>query len=124
MPKTFYTDRDIQDLFTQGVTSLVVNDDVVVTDLGRERAMKLGFELIREAEKAGPPSAPVRPYITKQPSPTGSVAMSAKQQTPTNTKADLEKRVFDAVVAKVGGSVDPKLLETIIKRVLRSVGGD
>ena len=30
--------------------SLVVDDDVVVTDLGREQAMKLGFELIREVD--------------------------------------------------------------------------
>ena len=123
MPKTFYTERDIQDMFAQGITSLVVNDDVVVTDLGRERAMKLGFDLIREADKDNPQSAPVRPYITKQPSPTGSVAMSAKKSAPTTNKSDLEKRIYDAVVAKVGNSVDPKLLETIIKRVLHNVGG-
>ena len=123
MPKTFYTERDIQDLFAKGVTSLVVNDDVVVTDLGRERAMKLGFDLVRAADKDNPQSAPVRPYITKQPSPSGSVAMSAKRTTPTTNKSDLEKRVYDAVVAKVGNSVDSKLLETIIKRVLHSVGG-
>ena len=70
MPKTFYTERDIQDLFQSGVTSLVVNDDVVVTDLGRERALKLGFELVREHDQ--PPSAPIRPYITDKPSPSAS----------------------------------------------------
>ena len=123
MPKTFYTERDIQDMFAQGITSLVVNDDVVVTDLGRERAMKLGFDLIRAADKAEPPSAPVRPYITKQPSPTGSVALRAKKPVQSNNKTDLEKRVYDAVAAKVGNSVDPKLLQTIIQRVLRNVGG-
>ena len=123
MPKTFYTERDIQDMFAQGITSLVVNDEVVVTDLGRERAMKLGFDLIRAAEKDTPQSAPVRPYITKQPSPTGSVALNAKKPAPAASKSDLEKRVYDAVVAKVGNTVDPKLLQTIIQRVLRNVGG-
>jgi hypothetical protein len=102
---------------------LVVNDNVVVTDLGRERAMKLGFDLVREADKDNPQSAPVRPYITKQPSPSGSVALNARKPAAAPNKNDLEKRVYDAVVAKVGNSVDPKLLQTIIKRVLRSVGG-
>ncbi len=72
MPKIFYTERDIEDLFNSGVTSLVVNDDVVVTDLGRERAMKLGFDLVREFDQ--PPSAPVRPYITEKRSPSAATA--------------------------------------------------
>ena len=42
MPKIFYTERDIEDLYRSGVATLVVNDDVVVTDLAREKARKLG----------------------------------------------------------------------------------
>ena len=34
----------------------------------------------------------------------------------------LEEKVTKAVMAKVGDDVDGKLLETIIKRVLKSVG--
>ena len=67
MPKTFYTERDIEDLYNSGVKSLVVDDTVVVTDLGREKAMKLGFELIREFDQ--PQDAPIRPYITEKRSP-------------------------------------------------------
>ena len=51
MAKIFYTDRDIEDLNNSGVSSLIVNDEVVVTDLAREKAMKLGFELIREEDQ-------------------------------------------------------------------------
>ena len=119
MPKTFYTDRDIQDLYERGVTSLVVTDDVVVTDLGRERAMKLGFELVREVDQ--PQSAPMRPYITKQTSPVAASAQSGQPQT-SASRDDLEKRVHQAVMARLGDSVDPKLLETIISRVLKSIG--
>jgi hypothetical protein len=128
MPKVFYTERDIEDLHNRGVTSLVVNDDVVVTDLGRERALKLGFELVREFDQ--PPSAPVRPYITEKRSP--SAATSAAAIPPASQPAaarlappppDLEKRVFDAVLAKLGDSVDPQLLQVIIRRVVRSIGG-
>jgi len=119
MPKTFYTDRDIQDLFERGVTSLVVNDDIVVTDLGRERAMKLGFELVREHDQ--PPAAPIRPYITKMTSPSATSAQPS-QLPKTPSQDDLEKRVHQAVMARLGDSVDPKLLETIISRVLKSIG--
>ena len=119
MPKTFYTDRDIQDLYDRGVTSLAVNDDVVVTDLGRERALKLGFELVREHDQ--PPAAPIRPYITKMTSPSASAGQpSQPKQIP--SEEELQKRVYQAVMARLGDSVDPKLLETIISRVLKSIG--
>jgi hypothetical protein len=67
MPKTFYTERDIEDLVKQGVKSLIVDDDVVLTDLAYEKARRLGLELLRERDQ--PPAAPVRPYIAKIPSP-------------------------------------------------------
>ena len=41
MAKTFYTELDIELLFKQGVTSLVVNEDVVLTELAREKAERL-----------------------------------------------------------------------------------
>ena len=58
MPKTFYTERDIQNLVARGITSLEISDDVVVTDLGREAAMKLGMDLVRQGEQSAAPSAP------------------------------------------------------------------
>ena len=73
MPKIFYTDRDIEDLYHSGVTTLVVNDDVVVTDIGREKARKLGVELLREHDQ--PSSAPIRPYITEKPSPSAAPSL-------------------------------------------------
>lgn len=130
MPKTFYTERDIVDLFQSGVTSLVVNDDVVVTDLGREKALKLGFDLVREHDQ--PPSAPVRPYITEKISPSAAppaagIAPKAAQITPPKpaqpaSAADLETRVFEAVKAKLGSDVDAQLLKVIIKRVIQNIG--
>ncbi len=49
MAKTFYTERDIEDMHARGVTSIEVHDDVVLTDLARERALKLGVRLQRAA---------------------------------------------------------------------------
>lgn len=76
MPKTFYTERDIEDLAKRGVISLVQDDDIVLTDLARDKALRLGIELLREQER--PPSAPERPYITKLVSPSALEAGEAK----------------------------------------------
>ena len=119
MAKTFYTDRDIQDLYQRGVTSLVVSDEIVVTDLAREKAMKLGFELVREHDQ--PQDAPIRPYITKQTSPSAMAAQPSGPPQKGSSKQDLQERVQKAVIARLGDSVDPKLLGTIVSRVLKSV---
>jgi hypothetical protein len=132
MPKTFYTERDIEDLVKQGVKSLIVDDDVVLTDLAYEKARRLGLELLRERDQ--PPAAPVRPYIAKIPSPaatrTGKSAVSTLPSTPlaipvpsqsAAREDDLQQRVYKAVQARLGGSVDAKLLETIVQRVVKSI---
>lgn len=116
MPKTFYTERDIEDLARQGVTAIEVDDDVVITDLGRDKALKLGLQLVREHDK--PPAAPERPYIAKQ-SPSSA---PASRTAPASTRStDLHQRVRDAVIARLGDSVDQKLLDTIIGRVLQNI---
>ena len=121
MPKIFYTERDIEDLYHSGVTTLVVNDDVVVTDSGREKARKLGLELLKENDQ--PSSAPIRPYITEKKSPSAAPSLPQAPLAPPPTQAAMEDRVLNSVKDQVGGTVDPNLLKTIIQRVLKSVGG-
>ena len=128
MPKTFYTERDIDDLVRQGVKSLIVDDDVVLTDLAYEKARKLGLELLRADDQ--PPAAPVRPYIAKLPSPSASGTAKATVSAPTipptpgehvPSSDDLHQRVYKAALARLGDSVDPKLLDVIVRRVLNSI---
>jgi hypothetical protein len=114
MPKTFYTEQDIEGLHRQGVTSLVVNADVVLTELAREKAERLGVRLVQEHDT--PPSAPVRPYIA--PPPPAAAAKKAEA----GGRSDLRRKVREAVLARLGDEVDPQLLETIISRVLDNVG--
>ncbi len=114
MAKTFYTERDIEDLARQGVRSLTVTDDVVLTELAVERAERLGVKLVRQHDT--PPSAPVRPYIAAQPKPAAAAAG------PAQPKEDIYRRVREAVVARLGSEVDPTLLDSIIRRVLDNVG--
>jgi hypothetical protein len=116
MTKTFYTERDIEDLARRGVMTLVVNSDIVLTELAREKAERLGVKLAREPMT--PPSAPVRPYLSPE-SP--SASENPKPAKPAAGKADLQQRVRAAVVARLGSEVDPALLDTIIRRVLESV---
>jgi hypothetical protein len=130
MAKSFYTERDIVDLIRQGVRSLIVDDDVVLTDLAYEKARGLGMELLRQDDQ--PPGAPVRPYIAKLASPSASVTSdigTPKSSTPAQlqsipvpaAKDDLQQRVYQAALARLGDSVDPTLLEIIVQRVLKSV---
>ena len=95
MAKVFYTERDIEDLHARGVTSLDVHDDVVLTDLARERALKLGVRLLR-----------VQPGA----------------HTADRADAALFHRVKAAVLARLGDqAVDPALLDAVIARVLASL---
>jgi hypothetical protein len=96
MAKVFYTERDIEDLYARGVTSIEVHDDVVLTDLARERALKLGVRLVRT-----------------QPG----VHVEARDD------AALFHRVRAGVLARLGDqAVDPALLDAVITRVLASLG--
>ena len=148
MPKTFYTERDIEDLAKRGVISLLEDDDVVLTDIARDKAMRLGIEIVHEIDK--PSSAPERPYIAKISSPsavqagsdegsrspvgperpyiTKITSPSAASSEDETSKAggsgggELYDNVRAEVIARLGDAVDPQLLDTIIRRVLQNVG--
>jgi len=133
MPKEFYTEKDIEDLVKRGIFSLEVNDNVVLTDLAYEKAMKLGMRLVRDRPD-NPPSAPVRPYITQKRStsaiePAAGQSLSAPAPagpqvvpTPQADGVELQQRIREAVIARLGSQVDAKLLDVIITRVLQSTG--
>jgi hypothetical protein len=95
MAKVFYTERDIEDLSARGVTALDVSDDVVLTDLARERALKLGVKLNRVKPGAHPED---------------------------HDDVILIHRIKAAVLARLGDErVDPALLDAVIRRVLAAL---
>jgi len=118
MPKQFYTERDIEDMVARGQMSLVVNDDVVLTDLAFEKANRLNFKFIQTHQK--PPAAPVRPYMSEEVVQKSSPEAEQKANAPGDEA--LRERIRKAVKAKLGDQIDPVLLETIITRVLNNVG--
>jgi hypothetical protein len=117
MPKKFYTERDIEDLFASGVLSLEVSEKVVLTELAYEKARQLGIRL--GSDLLPPPSAPIRPYLSKVAKPIESQA--AVDPSNTNLNELLRQRVRESVAARLGNQVDPVLLDTIIMRILSSI---
>ena len=135
MPKEFYTEKDIEDLYKSGVRSLQVTQNVVLTELAYEKAKRLDLQLIT-AHADNPPAAPVRPYLSEpqmQPAPRSTpiaapVAPAVVHTQPALTPAlsqrenEVEKRIRAAVIARLGNQVDSKLLDSIIHRVVKGVG--
>jgi hypothetical protein len=119
MAKTFYTERDIEELARQGIRSLAVSDMVVLTELAAEKARNLGINLVREHDT--PPSAPIRPYLAAAPAQASSSPSSSGRPNE-QSKDELRQRVHAAVVARLGNELDPALLDTIIRRVLDNIG--
>lgn len=131
MPKEFYTEKDIEDLFNRGIKSLQITENVVLTELAYEKAKRLDFQLITDRAE-NPPAAPVRPYLSEPPTrqtahtkPTvaavSAIATAQPAPTPPNT-GDVEKRIRSAVIARLGNQVDAKLLDNIIHRVVKGIG--
>ncbi len=124
MAKTFYTEHEIEDLFKSGITRLDINDDVVLTGLAYEKAVKLGMQLVKE------PEIPVKkPFLTDHSaSPAAQYTGSPLRQTAEHhgqcphcaqsKPADLHARIKAAVVAKLGTGIDQAMLDSIISRIL------
>ncbi len=128
MPKQFYTEKDIEDLFHSGNKSLQIGDDIVLTELAYEKAKSLGFQLLSDAVDH-PPAAPVRPYLSDGASPVQAKPMIAAvppavappQQIQPRV-LPIEQRIRSAVIAKLGDQVDGRLLNNIIHHVVKGIG--
>lgn len=62
MAKIILTDEDIENIAAQGKTSLVIEENMLLTDLAYEKAKRLGIELLI-VDLHDFPSAPVHPYL-------------------------------------------------------------
>ncbi|HEX5839915.1 MAG TPA: hypothetical protein VFY26_18915 [Anaerolineales bacterium] len=110
MPKIFYTERDIDDLKARGITSIDLTDNVVMTDLALERAMRYEMKVNRVEH-----SAPKATY-----SPSVNTYAAYQRETPRASASDVElkQKIKSAVLARLDGQVDDALLDAVIARVL------
>ena len=113
MAKIFYTERDIDDMKARGLTSIDVTDNVVLTDLALERAMKYEMKINRRDQSA--------PKATYSPSVNTYAAYPREAPRESASDAELKQRIKSAVLAKLDGQVDSTLLDAVITRVLNGM---
>ncbi len=118
MAKTFYTERDVEDLFRQGVMTITLTDDVIMTDLAYEKARRLEMR-IAQAEET-PPAAPIRPYLNTPAQ--SAVASTTCKCAEASRVAEIKAKVHETVKARLGNSVDEAMLDAVIERVAKDVG--
>ena len=110
MAKIFYTERDIDDLKARGIDSIDVTDNVVMTDLAVERAMKHGMKINRRELSS--------PQATYSPSVNTYAAYPREAPRASALDSELKQKIKSAVLAKLNGQVDERLLDAVITRVL------
>jgi hypothetical protein len=109
MSRTFYTERDIEDLARRGIQVLEVDDSVYITDLARERMDQLGIKR-RAAPSHSPAAAPGGATSLGPPTPGGTLSDTEKQ-------AVIDK-VKSGVIARLGSGVDATMIDALVRRVV------
>jgi len=112
MAKIFYTERDIDEMQSKGLTSIELKDNVVMTDLALERAMKYNMKISR-AESTPAPKATYSPSVN--------LAVSSVHEMAKSSDDELKAKVKSLVIAKLDGQVDAGLLDAVITRVLAGI---
>jgi hypothetical protein len=112
MAKIFYTERDIDDMKARGMTSIDVTENVVMTDLALERAMRYEMKINRMELSA--PKATYSPSVNL----TASTVHTTVTRNSDHADEELRQRIKTAVLAKLDGQVDSALLDAVITRVL------
>ncbi len=98
MGKKFLTAREIDEHADRGVKEIEIDDTIVVTDIGQERARDRGVRLVR-VQKA---------------------SVSADQLTTrAQLSQDIKMQVRSAVIARLGAT--PENLDAIINKVIGEI---
>ncbi len=112
--KTFYTERDIEDLHVQGVKEIEIDDDVILTDLAMDKAISLGIKLKRVDVRTAPPPANGMPRLA--------LAPKMPFSSPPAPTDNLTATIKTAVIARLGTHQYDDLLDAIIPIVLKRLG--
>ena len=98
MGKCFLTAREIDEHADRGLKELEIDDQIVVTDIGKERARERGLKLVRVSKATLPTS-----HLSNQ----------------TENHGEIHQRVRSAVIANLGGT--PENLDVVIQKVLKGL---
>jgi len=114
--KTFFTVRDIEDMHAAGTTEILTHDDVVLTDVAREKAIALGMRL---TPVDNPPARQETGHRGKGGPPAPSPAAAAASPSSTD---DATARIKAAVIARLGTHKYDDLLDAVIAQVMNRLG--
>ncbi len=122
--KTFYTERDIEDLHAGGKTEVEISDDVILTHVAVERARSLGVKLVKakmptaaSPERSKTP-IPKRTSLSKPPK-SGSKGEAVSAQAGLKTEHTIND-IKTQVIKRLGTQEYNDLLDRIIPLVLSS----
>jgi hypothetical protein len=131
--KQFYTVRDIEDMHAAGVVDIETHDDVVLTDVAREKAIALGMRLNPvEPSKDGTPDSVMPRMADMAQTKTMPATVDAMPRTPDSLSSapalpqkksgaasvDRVIKIKAAVVARLGTDKYNDLLDKIIPQVM------
>ena len=120
--KTFYTERDITDMHANGVTAIEIDDDVVLTDLARDKAIALGMQMKLVDKRSGQPNSLPRLAVAAQmqlpPAVVGPASPLPASSAPPAAEPNLVAQIKSAVIAKLGTTAHNDLLDQVIPQVL------
>jgi len=131
--KQFYTVRDIEDMHAAGVVEIEIHDDVVLTDVAREKAIALGMHLIpveqTNNDHQGPPMPRMAVAAQTKNTPANGGSLPKTPATPSASPSlpranngaaptDMVMKIKAAVVARLGTDKYNDLLDKIIPQVM------
>lgn len=129
--KIFYTVRDIEDMHAAGVVQIDIHDDVVLTDVAREKAVALGMAFhpvesaLARTGSASPgtvafqsTAAPADGSRRLPPSLMPPVSPSFSHTHDSAAAAERVMKIKDAVAARLGSDKYNDLLDKIIPQVM------
>jgi hypothetical protein len=124
--KTFYTERDITDMHASGVTTIEIDNDVVLTDLARDKAIALGMQMKLVDKRSGQPNSlprlAVAPQMQLPPAVVGPASPLPTSSAPAVADRDLVAQIKSAVIAQLGTTAHNDLLDQVIPQVLARLG--
>ena len=134
--KQFYTVRDIEDMHAAGVVDIETHDDVVLTDVAREKAIALGMHLNpveptndghqgpglpRMAVATGTTNPPAAGSAGLTPTAAPSTPPAPSQASIGTASPDRVMKIKAAVVARLGTDKYNDLLDKIIPQVMSQI---
>jgi hypothetical protein len=117
--RTFITERDIVDVCASGVTELELDDDVVLTDVAREKATALGLRLRRVESRDNQTERLLKNLGASEAYAAPSSPWAGPAEPGSGVVEDnLVERVKAGVIANLGTTEFNGLLDQVIPQVL------